>query len=205
MRIIDGGEAAWGAVAFGEHNPINLNYFRNQLQQVSTGLSDYARSFYHNTQELVDKFTNSEALRTVRNALKSAAMLFNDDIIKSIYDMENLQTASFKMQRWIMANPSVREMYQDQKCDGYSDTYVDLYPKTIGDAHYDYRRVMNGVVVIDAETGQDSYKIYYEDLVEGDRELSHDEKDSILTTWEIVEMFMKKGAQDPTSQYGASL
>lgn len=205
MRIIEGGDVAWGAVAFGEQNPININYFRNQLQHVANNLTDQAKNFYTISQQMAEKFTNSDAVKTIRNALKNAATLFQTDVIKTLYEIEDLETASLRMQRWIMSNPYVRKMYQDQKCDGYSDTYVDIYPTAIGENHYDYRRVMDGVVVVDEETGEDSFKIYYEDLVEGDRDLLTHEKLDILTTWEIIEMFMKKGAQDPTSQYGASL
>lgn len=204
MRIVDGGDLAWGAIAFGEQNPINLSYFKNQFNSLTTGLNDYARNFYSEVGNIVDKFTNSEAVRSVRNALKSAASLFDNDIIKPLYEMDEFQTATVKMQRWIMANPVVRQSFIDQKCDGFSDSYVDLYPEKIKDTHYDYRRVMNGVAQFDEEDNE-HFKFYYEDLVEGDKELSVGEKIDILHTWEIVEMYMKKGAQDPTSQFGASL
>lgn len=204
MRIVDGGDVAWGAIAFGEQNPINLNYFKNQFNSLTTGLNDYARSFYSEVGNIVDKFTNSDAVRSVRNALKSAASLFNNDIIKPLYEMEEFQTATVRMQRWIMANPVVRQSFIEQKCDGFSDSYVDIYPGKIKETHYDYRRVMDGVVEFDEEDN-DFYKHFYEDLVEGDKELSSYEKRDILQTWEIVEAYMKKGAQDPTSQFGASL
>lgn len=204
MRIVDGGDLAWGAIAFGEQNPINLGYFQNQFSSLTAGLNDYAKNFYSEVGNIVDKFTNSDAVRSVRNALRSAASLFNNDIIKPLYEMEEFQTATVKMQRWIMANPVVRTSFIEQKCDGYSDSYVDLYPGKVKDEHYDYRRVMNGVVQFD-EDERDYFKIYYEDLVEGDRELSVDEKIDILQSWEIVELYMKKGAQDPTSQFGANL
>lgn len=204
MRIVDGGDVAWGAIAFGEQNPINMDYFKNQFSSLATGLNDYAKGFYSEVSNIVEKFTNSDAVRTVRNALKSAASLFNNDIIKPLYEMEDFQTATVRMQRWIMANPVVRQSFIEQKCDGYSDSYIDLYPGKIKDDHYDYRRVMDGVAQFD-ENDHECFKMYYEDLVEGDRELSFDEKKDILQTWEIVEMFMKKAAQDPTSQFGGSL
>lgn len=204
MRIVDGGDVAWGAIAFGEQNPVNLNYFQNQLSNITSGLNDYAKSFYSEIGNIFDKFTNSEAVRNVRNALRGAANLFNNDIIKPLYEMEEFQTATLRMQRWIMANPVVRQAFIEQKCDGYSDTYVDLHPGKIMDQHYDYRRVMDGVVQFDEE-GNDFYKHYFEDLLDGDKNLTFDEKRDILQSWEIVEMFMRKGAEDPTSQYGANL
>jgi len=204
MNYIDVGNTnVWNAIAYGQQNPVNINYFQNQLQNIQTNLNQAAVSFYQDAQSIYDKFTNSDALRSIRIALKGAANLFNGEVIKSIFDVEDFQTASFTMQRWVMANPVVRQMYHDQKCDGYSDTYIDAEPNKIGDSHYDYRRVMDGVVVADEE--QEYYKHYYEDIFEGDKELTHTEKVDILTTWEIVELFMKTSKLDPTSPYGSSL
>ena len=103
-----------------------------------------------------------------------------------------------------MANPVVRQTYHEQKCDGYSDTYIDNQPSAIKETHYDYRRVMDGVVV-DKDNDGWSVKFYPDDLHDGDRELVHGEKVDILHSWDIIEMFMKAGDKDPTSQYGAAL
>lgn len=204
MRIIDGGDVAWSAVAFGNHNPVNLDYFKNQLNIVTNNLTDYAKGFYSEVNNIVDRFTNSDAMRSVRLALKGAASLFSNEIIKSLYDIEDFQTASMTMQRWVMANPVVRKSFHEQKCDGYSDTYVDLEPNRIGDKHYDYRRVMNGVAQFD-EDGNEYFKLYFEDLLKEDKELTLSEKSDILHSWDIIEMFMRANKLDPTSQYGANL
>ena len=51
-----------------------------------------------------------------------------------------------------MAQPDIRSLYHKGHCDGYSDTYVDMEPGLVGEQHYDYRRVMDGVVE-ETETG----------------------------------------------------
>ena len=55
------------------------------------------------------------------------------------------------MKRYIMANPHVREAYQEQRIAGYDGTYKDPFADDTIENHYDYRRVMNGVVVDSVE------------------------------------------------------
>jgi hypothetical protein len=84
------------------------------------------------------------------------------------------------------------------------DTYVDVEPGLVGEEHYDYRRVMDGVMQ-DTEDGGWYAKIYVEDLKEGDRDLSHGEKVDILQTWSRLEYLMALNKEDPTSPEGGYL
>lgn len=204
MQIISGGTDAWDALAYGEQNPINLNYFKNQLQNIGNTLTDFGKQFYADAAQIYDSFNGSQAMQIIRNVTKAAKTLFQPNVVKSIFEMDDMQTASVMMQRWIMANPVVRQMYQEQKCDGYSDTYTDMHPGDIGEKHYDYRRVMDGIIQ-EPEEGEWFAKFYADDLIEGDKELVHEDKVNILTTWEIIEGFMKAGEKDPTSPYNSSL
>lgn len=203
MRIISGGTAAWDAIAYGQQNPSNLQYFKNQLQSIGQTLNDQAKDFYKDIHDIYDRFTNSDAMRLMRTAMKSAASLFNDNIIRPLTDIDQLQNASYQMQRWVMANPVIRQMYHDQQCDGYSDTYTDNEPNKLGNDHYDYRRVMQGVVVCNEDN--EYFETYLEDLLPGDRELTVDEQSDIFVTWDILEAMIKAKQEDPTSQYGGSL
>ena len=203
MRVVSGGSAAWDAIAYGQQNPTNLGYFKQQLQNIGHGLNEQAQVFYKDAHDIYDRFTNSEAMRLMRTAMKSAATLFHDNIIRPLTNIDSLQNASYQMQRWVMANPVIRQMYHEQQCDGYSDTYIDNETGRVGDFHYDYRRVMNEVVV--CTENEEYFKTYLEDLHADDRELEIGEKSDILTTWEIMEMYVKALKEDPTSAYGASL
>lgn len=207
MQIIHGGANVWDALAYGEQNPNNVSYFRDQIQNFGNTLTEMGSNFFSNAEDLFNKFNGSKAIQVLRQATKAAQALFQPNIVKQLNTVDEFQNATMIMQRWVMANPVIRQTFQDQKCDGYSDTYVDIQPNTMRDNHYDYRRVMDGVVVetnINDEHGW-KVKFYPDDLHENDRELVHDEKVDILNSWDIIEMFMSAGGKDPTSQYGASL
>jgi len=203
LQIIYGGDDSFNAVVYGDQNPANLNYFQRQIESVSNTLTSVGQQFFADIDALREKYNGAEALRLMKAATRAAKSLFKPNKIQSIFDIGEMQHAPMVMQRWVMANPMVREVYHKQGCDGYSDTYKDMYPGMIGENHYDYRRVMDGVI---REDGDEWYaKFYMDELVEGDRELSHDDKVDILSTWDIAEMFIKAGKEDPTSAYNTTL
>lgn len=202
MVVIEGDLNTWDALAYGEKNPVNLDYLRNQLSNIPQALNDFTNNFYSEARDLFEKYNGSAAQRLIKSVTRSVQSLFRVDTIHSMFELGEIQNANIVMQRWNMANPVVRELYHNQKCDGYSDTYVDMEPNAIKETHYDYRRVMDGVVV----DSDDDWvvKFYPDEIKTGDKELDHTDKMIILETWQIIEMFVKAG-DDPTSPYGSKL
>lgn len=194
------------ALAYKQPHPSTLRFLENQFTNMSQTLSDAGRQFFSNAQSLFDSFTNSTAVRLAQAALRKAGSLFQRDEVRSIWDLGEIQNAPLTMQRFIMANPTVREMYHQQRCDGYSGTYVDQYPDDVGRDHYDYRRVTDGVLIDTPDDEEYEWKctVYFDELVEGDRPLLLEQQVDIMTMWDRVEDFMKVG-KDPTSVFGGEL
>ncbi|EKD22572.1 MAG: hypothetical protein ACD_84C00043G0006 [uncultured bacterium] len=205
IAVSYGSDAEFNALCYGANkHPSTLQYLENQVSNVSRTLTDAGRSFFSNARQLYDQLNNSEAMRLARAALNKAGSLFQSDRIRDIWDLAEIQNAPLTMQRWIMAQVDVRAAFHEQRCDGYSDTYVDNSPEDIGETHYDYRRVMHGMVMEDPE-GDDKTTFYLDELHEGDRELALDEKISILNTWDVVAELMQYGEFDPTSVWNNKL
>lgn len=205
-NVVYGGGDAFNAMVYGEQSPANLTYFQQEVQNISNlgnALTDIGRAFYNNASELYERFNGSAAMRLAKAASRAAVGLFTPDRIAYIQDIGGLQQAQYTMQRWIMANPVVRDLYQQQKCDGYSESYVDVHSGKLGEKHYDYRRVMNGVVVIEEDSWHS--KTYCEELLDGDRDLMPEEQVEILSTWSILEGFIAAGNEDPTSPFNTPL
>lgn len=204
MQVIYGGASAFDALVYGEQHHANQSYFQQQLQNISSTLTDAGRSFFADAHVLYNQFNGSEAMRKIRAAVNAATGLFQPNRVRYVHDLGEMQNAPFVMQRYIMASPVVREKYHSQQIDGYSETYEDMQPGKIGDNHYDYRRVMDGVLREDTEGWY--VKFYPDEIYEGDKELSHDEKVDIIGTWDAIEAFLSvaKG-EDPTSVWGNKL
>jgi hypothetical protein len=140
------------------------------------------------------------------NAAKRAVSnVWQGNYVQYLNDIGQMQWASNTMQRWIMANPSIRQRYLDQTIEGYEGTYIGPEnPEELGETHYDYRRVMNGVVEDSEEHGWTS-TTYFEDLYEGDRELQLEEQVDILDTWSNILNMLRHGGEDPTSRWNSKL
>lgn len=206
-----GGSSDFDAYVYAPTHVGTLNFLQNQITNLgnfSNTLTEAGRSFFSNAKDLFDKFNGAEALRLARLAASKVNNIFKPDVVKSIWELGEAQSAKLVMQRWIMANPDVRKAYHEQRCDGYSDTYIDMFPGDVGHDHYDYRQVMDGMPVdIVDEDGEDNTvtSFYMEDPLEGDAPLALDQRLDILSTWEFVSALMKQGVDDPTSAYGGKL
>ncbi len=201
-----GAADAFDAMCYGESHPSTVQYLAQQVSHVAETLTDAGRAFMAGARDLFDHYHGSEAMRFARGVLAKVKGAVQNQRIHSIWETVDFQNASLAMQRWIMANPTVRELYHKQRCDGYSDTYVDMEPGQVKHDHYDYRRVMDGVMLFepDEETDWKVYQ-YLDELKEGDRDLEHFEKVDIQNTWNAMDMLLAIAKDDPTSAVGGSL
>ena len=203
MLFIEGGVDAFDALLYPEQNPVNDYYIQNQLNNFSQTLTNTGRQFIEGAKAVYEQLNSAESMRIAKAALRAARGLFTPDTIMYLDTVESMQTAKSVMQRWIMAQPDIRELYLEQRCAGYPDTYHNVFGNVNYDDHYDYRRVMDSIVVEDDDGWYVRY--YPDDIIEGDRELTFIEKVEILSTWDIVKMFVEAGKSDPTDPYGGSL
>lgn len=173
------------------------------LEKAAVGVG---RAFVDRSRRLFEAANNSKALRRAREAIRSFAGMRRNSIFYAD-DLPKLQTANYRMQRYLAAFPLYREKAQRQLADCFSETYYDAHPGDIGVDHYDYRRVMDGM--FRTEKGSDGEdliirEVYYEQLIEGDRDLDHSEQQDILDSWDVMQRLMLAGI-DPCCRRGGSI
>jgi hypothetical protein len=195
----------FNALLYGETHPSTLNYLRSQFDNLSNTLTEPAKQFMEKGRELYEYFHNSDAMRFARDVVNRVmgTTEIRIDNIRELSVLCDFQDAGLVMQRWLMANPTTREMYHNQRIDGYSTSYVDMSPGDIGENHYDYRRVMDCMV----QVSEDDYKIvqYMDQLKEGDRDLLLYEKTDILSGWTQLEYLLALCRDDPTHSDGGMM
>lgn len=201
--VVYGGDAEFSALAYGERHPNLVQFLTNQVESFSQNLNEQGKYLYERASTAFQAINNSDAVRLARAVRRKAQNIWDDGNIKPLTDIGQLQNAQLKMQRWIMAEPKVRRSYHDQRCDGYSDSYIDTNPNHIGESHYDYRRVMDGMLTTNAE-GRDVINNYIDVVSVGDN-LSIEEQADILVTWQSIREHMNRKKDDPTSPFNASL
>lgn len=194
-------------ILFPEQHPASRNYIYEQFNNISQAMTNIGKEFLEESKHIYQQINDSNVIRVAKSALRSAKNLFSHNTIGFIDTLEAMQNAQPMMQRYIMAEPTIRDLYQQQLCNGYSDSYVDTFPNTIKENHYDYRKVMTGMIQdMVTEDGTDTWcsSNYYDELIPDDKPLDVMERFDIINTWTLMKMFIDNG-DDPTDVYGSKL
>lgn len=179
-----------------------MNWLGQRNETILQTVTDGARAFFQQAQNLYQMVSSSDATMLLRNLKAKAEDTWTFDITP-VTSLVGLQTANPYMQRWIMAQPELRQRYLNQEVEGYGESYTNLHGNAVGERHYDYRRVMDGMGTIDEEGLH--YTTYHEAIAEGERELTVFEKVDILRTWNAVQKYLDEGEDDPSSPCGNQL
>lgn len=195
------------SLIYPQKHPETINYLQQQFNNLPNLVTEQAVKFFQEAKKVTDWVTSTEVFQMARNAVKNVfggTEIVRDDVILSLTDLVQFQTAGLMMQRFIMAKPEVKQMYRDQMCDGYSRTYVD--PEINGDVkdHYDYRLATDGMFQYQEDNGYKYYH-YLDSLKEGDRVLTFAEKVDIQHTWDNMDILMAISSCDPTDPAGGDL
>lgn len=181
-----------------------FNYVQNAAMEAVKYLATPAKEMYEKAKDIYQLVNYSTAVRKARAAIRQVENKTRVNEVTELSTIGQLQHASPIMQRFIMADPIARAMYQEDSCSGYADSYVDMHRDKIGVDHYDYRRVMNGIWHEDQDSGNIQMHTFYEDT-EGDVELDTLAQMDIIRTWDFVRARLKAGKEDPTSPYNEML
>lgn len=198
-------QSDFNALAFGTPHPGTLSYIRQKFDSLSTALTDRGREFMADARDMWDQFMGSAAMRkarAVKEKLLDGMYLRNE--AQYYTTIGQFQSATPMMQGYIMACPEVKQMYYDQRLDGFSGSWVDTNPGAIGWDDPVYRQVMNGIAV-DHPEHDFHIRVVLDDLPDNILPLQIDEKVKIMATWETLRGLLDAGQEDPTSQSGGML
>ena len=204
VQFVQAGPQAFDMLLYPEQSPLNSMYIQEQLSRFSNTLTEAGQRFMSESKKIYEQIQDSELLQKTRAAIRTVQGYFHPNAIVSLETMESMQAASPVMQRYIMAMPEIRELYQKQLIYGYQDTYADVH-SGVGVEHYDYRRVMTGMAYDTHEGEEWCVSIYPDELIEGDRELLFTEKCDILRTWDYASIFLAAAEKDPTDPLGGEM
>lgn len=186
------------AAVYGMPHQGTVEFVKNQFSQGWENLTDMGKQFFEEKRELVERATSDEVFRRTEALARKFRHSWETDDIKYIGDLGGLQQAKATMQRWLMADPVIRGMRNQQICDGYSKTYEDWEPDRIGEDHYDYRRVTDGLYIEDGD-GDGECTSYFESHMPEEDDLTFQQQVDITSAWETQRILMKRRREDTTS------
>lgn len=208
--MLHGGERELNLFTAGEPHPSMLQYMREQAHQIGQYIQQTGNTFAQGVVDAYQTYYSDTALRHAQAALTKVKTYFMGDKISELVNAYEIQQAGNVMQRYVMAEPTIRKLYHEGRCSGYEGSYVDPFPGKIGESDYNYRRATNGLLQLgkpteDAPDGSWQFNIYIEELFDGDRELTIHEQKPIMETWANLRFSLAHSLMDPTSKTGDML
>jgi len=204
-RFFEGDEESFDYMFYGEQDRRMESFISDRLERASSGLQRASSEFLDRARGMYDRFYNSDAVRYARAAARVVESVWISDEVRRLTSLKALQTAKPRMQRWLMAEPTYRKLFNEGKAAGYGESYENLDPGKLGEEHYDYRRVMSGMM-IDGEGDEDWVATTYdEDLYDENDRLSVDEQVDITESWHLMAHYAKLGKNDPGSRFDDEL
>lgn len=180
------------------------NQTTNWLQQRSEALmgtvSATTQNWLNKARTFYTTITESDAIQALRNLTAKADLSWKGNNIHYCNSIEQLQAVNPIMQRYIMAEPRIRDLYLNSSVEGYAGSYENYHGDAIGVNHFDYRRVTDEIVMVNEDSYE--YTKYYENIPDGDKELEFFEKVDIIRTWNLANQALDAGEMDPTSPIG---
>ena len=191
-KVIHGGSVAANALLYNEPDNRLKEYISNNIAMAMDATRSIGTGFINTVESMYNKFNNSEIVNAAKMILYNAGTHLSQDSIHYVR-YENVHNANLIMQKYILANPTIYNLYQNNMCHGYADTYIDSYSKnTPVEERIEYQQVMDGLLQFDKN--DEGYVNHY----------SHEEDDlclmdkiSISDTWDAALRRIAEGI-DPT-------
>lgn len=190
-------------ICAGGHLDMNTqSWLGERSDALRATISTTATNFFNQAASLYTMISTSNAVQALRNLTVKTENAWQSNVVTYLQTIEQVQCAPIVMQRYIMAQPDVRQMYLNGEVSGYGESYENLHGDGIAAKHYDWRQVMSDIVVVSDDSWQ--HTTYVEDTRD-DKELTVFEKVDILRTWNVVQSALSAAEQDPTSPEGLML
>lgn len=201
----DGGDSAVAGALFGKPMAAAQDYISSSVNTYIQAIGDTTSNIGQAIQSRFNEVRSSAAIQHIENMRNRVSSIWQTDSIRHLENISAIQQAPLSMQRWVIANPYLRKHYNRGGLEAYDNQYVDIRPGGFGPTHYDYRRVMNGIVSLE-EDKLAEYTNYYEPGIDEKDLLSIVEKASILATWNVInEALDECKTIDPTSVWNSTL
>lgn len=192
-------------IAAGGHmDTATTSWLADRSMALRESIGSTAMSWLNTAKSFVQVIDTSSAIQALRNITVKQDNMWNTNNIYQCKTTEELQTVNPVQQRYIMAEPRLRDMFLNNSVEGYGDSYTNYQGNAIGLKQFDYRRVTDGIMM---EQKDETFEVnvFHEEIPEGDVELTLHQKVDVLRNWNLVNVALDANELDPTSPVGNML
>lgn len=176
------------------------SWIQDRTQALMNTVSATTANWFNQAKTFYQTITETDALSALRNLTAKVDQSWKGNNIHLCHNLTQLQSANPVQQRYLMAEPNLRQLYLNQSCEGYAGSYNNYHGDAIGVNHYDYRRVTDGMLLVNDDHIE--WNDFYEAIPDNDKELELYEKADMIRNWNLVNIALDAHEMDPTSPIG---
>lgn len=203
-QVYTGDREVFRAIAYAEPDSNYREYVADRYDNLTNVVAGPAIEFMRKAKEKYHEVLESNSVRKARAILNQVTNLWGKDCIQPLETVTQVQNAPYSMRKYIMAEPTIRRLYHEGRCEGYGSSYVDQQPGVVGEDHLDYQKVDHGYVHLDEDGGWHSNTYSNNFLDHEEEDLTFDQQDHIRSVWDIVRNAVYYEV-DPTSKRDSDL
>lgn len=177
-----------------------MSWMHDRTQALMSTVSATTANWFNKAKTFYQTITETDANQALRNLTAKVDMSWKGNNIFLCQNIQQIQSSNLVQQRYLMAEPNLRQLFLDQSCEGFAGSYVNLHGNAVGVNHYDYRRVTDGILLVN-ETGVE-WNDFYEAIPDNDKELEMYEKADMIRNWNLVNIALDANEMDPSSPIG---
>lgn len=194
------------AMVYGLPDDNTVATFKEATARVASYIPQQFHKVHQRMTAAVDRLGDVNYRNAIKMATAHISSAWVGDYIRPLVEVPDIQAASPIMQRYIMAEPTYRALYNEGQANGYGKDYFDAQPGALANDHLDYKRVTHGLWVEDDE-GDSMMTVYDTDVSHDDEseELTLIQQVDITATWLSVRYEAEKKRNDIGCPLGGSL
>lgn len=199
-RILHGDTNFAAALTFGGVQNAMRSYVDQEMIRAQQMMQGVGQNMFQKAAIARDAFINSNAFRLAEAAIRQVQSLWGQNVIQPLPQLWQVQNAPLVMQPFMMAHVGLRTLYHQQRCDGYSETYVDMEPTAKGQNHLPWQMVMNGAYTGETDEYDGVFTTYSYEEDPSMKPLSFEEQLDIRNAWDVIDHAIADG-KDPSSRW----
>lgn len=176
------------------------SWIQDRTQALMSTVSATTAGWFNKARTFYQTITETDAVQALRNLTAKSDLSWKGNNIHLCNSLSQIQSSNPVQQRYLMANPELRTLYLNQSCEGFAGSYINLQGNAVGVAQYDYRRVTDGMLLVQPDHVE--WNDFYENIPDNDKELELYEKADMIRNWNLVNVALDANEMDPSSPIG---
>ena len=176
------------------------NWIQDRTQALMSTVSATTAGWFNKARTFYQTISETDAVQALRNLTAKADLSWKGNNIHLCTSIEQIQASNPVLQRYLMAEPNLRQLYLNQSCEGFAGVYNNVHGNAVGVNHYDYRRVTDGMLMV--SESEIEWNDFYELIPDNDKELELYEKADMIRNWNLVNIALDANEMDPSSPIG---